>query len=88
MMLLSREAETPILFFDRMKYLYSNDKFSEIEFLGHVFGFPISDFNKSELTNYVSESLKVKKDFFTGAIILDKLTDIDLTLNIINDKTT
>lgn len=85
MMLLSREAETPILFFDRMKYLYSNDKFAEIEFLGHVFGFPISNFNKSELLSYVSESMKIKKDFFTGAIILDKLTDIDLALNILND---
>jgi HNH endonuclease len=87
MMMLSREAETPILLFDRMKYLYSNDKFSEIEFLGHVFGFPISDFDRNDLKTYISESLKIKKDFFTNAIILDKLTDIDLALNILNDKT-
>ena len=83
-MMFNREAETPILFFDRMKYLYSNDKFAEIEFLGHVFGFPISNFDKTDLNNYLTESLQVKKSFFTNAIIVDKLTDVDLALNIFN----
>lgn len=56
-MSLKREAETPILLFDRMEYLYSNDKFVEIEFLGHVFGFPITNVFESDFENYISKSV-------------------------------
>lgn len=83
--LFEREAETPILLFDRMKYLFSNDKFIEIEFLGHVFGFPISDFNTVDLQNYLVESYKLKTTFFLTAIELKRITDIDFTLSIMNN---
>jgi len=84
MTLFNREAETPILFFDRMKYLYTNDKFVEIEFLGHVFGFPITEVTSNEIQEYINESIKIKDDHFTSFVILDKLTEIDLTLRIMN----
>lgn len=85
MMMFEREAETPILFFDRMKYLYSNDKFVEIEFLGHVFGFPIAIFTKSDFDNYINKSLKEKQGLFREANVIEKLTDVDLSLQIMND---
>lgn len=87
-LLLNREAETPTLFFDRMKYLYSNDKFIEIEFLGHVFGFPTTEYNEKDLKDYISNSFKLKTDYFKNAILVDKLTDIDLALTILDDKKT
>ncbi len=82
--MLKHEAETPILLFDRMKYLYSNDKFIEIEFLGHVLGFPISAFEKADFDKYISESFKVKDSFFINAVQVKRLTDIDLALTIFN----
>ncbi|MWB95150.1 hypothetical protein GON26_12330 [Flavobacterium sp. GA093] len=84
MIFFNREAETPILYFDRMNYLYSDSKFAEIEFLGHVFGFPISNFSKEEFENYALRSIEIKKDFFTEAKIISKFTDIDIALNIMN----
>ena len=85
MLVLKREDETPILFFDRMDYLYSNDKFVEIEFLGHVFGFPTSDFNKDDFLEYAKNSITKKKDLFKGAKNIERLTDIDLFLDIMNN---
>lgn len=85
MMMFNREAETPILFFDRMKYLHSNEKFTEIEFLGHVFGFPIAEFNETDFKKYIEKSIKKKKGFFKDAIMIQKMTDVDITLKIMND---
>lgn len=85
MMLLKSEAETPILYFNRMKYLHSDSKFAEIEFMGHVFGFPIASFTKEEFENYVNKSILMKKDFFVEAKVISKFTDIDISLNIMND---
>lgn len=85
MMMFNREAETPILYFDRMKYLFSNEKFTEIEFLGHVFGFPVSDFNEIDFKNYIRESIKHKKGFFKEAIVIHKMTDVDIALKIMNN---
>jgi hypothetical protein len=84
MMMFEREAETPILYFDRMNYLYSNEKFVEIEFLGHVFGFPISLFTKKDFDDYIAKSIKEKEGFFKDAIVIEKLTDVDLSLRIMN----
>ena len=47
-----------------MNYLFSNQKFVEIEFLGHVFGFPIVPFTKEEFEEYAQKSIVMKKDFF------------------------
>ncbi len=84
MIFLSREAETPILYFDRMNYLYSDNKFTEIEFLGHVFGFPIAPFSKEEFEEYAQKSIDMKKEFFTEATVIKKFTDIDIALSVMN----
>jgi len=82
---IKREAESPVLIFDRMLYLISNDKFVEIEFLGLVFGFPICDVSVDDFRDYTTKTMIEKKDFFTGFSIIEKLTDIDFTLSILND---
>lgn len=56
-----REPETPTLFFGKMKYLLSNQKFAKIEFLGHVFGFPIDVVTDSEFKTHAIHSTNVKK---------------------------
>lgn len=78
------EAETPTLILNRMNYLYENEKFTEIEFLGHVFGFAISQFTNEDLNFYIKNSLEKKTQFFTNAILLDKLIDIDFTLKVMD----
>lgn len=67
-----------------MNYLFSNQKFVEIEFLGHVFGFPIVPFTKEEFEEYAQKSIVMKKDFFVEAKVIEKFTDIDISLNIMN----
>jgi hypothetical protein len=84
MIFFKSEAETPILYFDRMNYLYSNEKFVEIEFLGHVFGFPITDFTTEEFEDYAQKSIEMKKDFFVEAKVINKFIDIDISLSIMN----
>jgi hypothetical protein len=79
------EAETPVLFFDRMKYLYSNEFFAEIEFLGHVFGFPICNYSQFDLLNYMKTSVETKNGLFNDAKTIERLTDVDFTLSILND---
>ena len=81
----NKEAETPILLLDRMKYLYSNELFAEIEFLGHVFGFPISDYDQTDLISYMKSSAKYKAGLFKNAKSIVKLTDVDFTLSILNN---
>lgn len=80
-----KEAETPVLYFDRMKYLFSNESFAEIEFLGHVFGFPICNYKEIDLLNYMKASVEMKKNFFKSAKVIERLTDVDFTLSILND---
>jgi len=85
MLLKANEGETPILFFERMNYLYNNDSFAEIEFLGHVFGFPITQFEKEDLIKYQRKSFEVKEKFFRNCIKIEYMTDVDFTLQIMND---
>jgi hypothetical protein len=82
---LKREPETPALYFNRMNYLLSNEKFAEIEFLGHVFGFPISNFTIEEYKEHTVKSTNMKQKYFSHARLITKLTDIDLTLRLLND---
>lgn len=84
LLLLEREIETPTLLLERMEYLYSDDKFVEIEFLGHVFGFPISKYNMKDFEEYASKSANYKKGLFKGTKTIKKLIDIDLFLNFMN----
>lgn len=83
--LMEREAESPELFFDRMKYLYSDNNFEEIEFLGHVFGFPKNEFNLTDFDDYYKQSIKRKNGFFVGVIKIEKFTNIDITFSIMNN---
>lgn len=85
MILFKREAETPILFFDRMQYLFSDDHFDEIEFLGHVFGFPVSIFDENDFTNYLENTMKIKTGYFKNMILIKSLLDVDFTLKVMND---
>lgn len=85
-LLKGNELETPILYFERMNYLYSNEYFTEIEFLGHVFGFPTNYYSIDDLENYIQKSLKIKEKFFLGCKEIKRLTDIDLLLSIMDDK--
>lgn len=82
--LIEREAESPELYFNRMKYLYSDDNFQEIEFLGHVFGFPKNEFNLTDFDNYYKKSIIRKRDFFIGVTKIKKFTNIDITFSIMN----
>ena len=84
-LLTKSEIETPVLFFDRMKYLYSNEFFVEIEFLGHVFGFPICKYGHLDLLSYMKTSVEYKNGFFKDAKTIEKLTDVDFTLSILRD---
>ncbi|SFC72431.1 HNH endonuclease [Flavobacterium phragmitis] len=79
-----REAETPTLIFNRMLYLHEDEKFTEIEFLGHVFGFPTAEFTNEEFKLYLKNSMDKKRDFFLNAVLLDKLMDIDFTLKLLD----
>lgn len=62
-----------------------SEKFAEIEFLGHVFCFPISNFNALECNEHISKSILYKQDFFSFVRLINRITDIDLTLNVLND---
>jgi len=86
MIMLETELETPILNFKRMNYLYSNEYFVEIEFLGHVFGFPINRYDTKDLENYIQNSIQLKKKFFKSYKEIKRLTDIDLLFTILDDK--
>jgi hypothetical protein len=82
--LLKHEAETPVLIFDRINYLLNDDKFVEIEFLGHVFGFPKIMVTKEEFEKYAQKSIELKKQYFHQALLINKLIDIDFTLSVID----
>ena len=79
------EAESPEMIFDRMNYLYSGNGFTEIEFLGHVFGIPIQRMWEFDFDNYIKNSIKRKTQFFKEVKQINYLIDIDLTLSILND---
>ncbi len=83
-LMLNREAETPTLIFDKMIYLFKSEKFTEIEFLGHLLGFAISDFSNDDFNNYLRTSFRIKSYLFKEMVIIDRLTDIDFTLNILD----
>lgn len=82
-------AKSPELFINqdmKMKYLFTNDHFLEIEFLGHVLGIAISENWEIEFQNYVQNSRLLKKDLFNGFKIVQHFSDIDFTLRILNDR--
>jgi hypothetical protein len=78
--------KSPELFIthSRMKYLIENDYFFEFEFLGHVFAIAKCLNWQNHYDKYIEESEKIKAKFFTNLIEVQFLTDIDLTLRIMN----
>jgi hypothetical protein len=76
---LDREAEIPELIFNRMNYLYSDENFIEIEFLGHVFGLQINKCEESDIINYKQNTMKCKENFFTKMCEIKNISDIDIT---------
>jgi hypothetical protein len=51
-----------------------------------VFGFPISEFNEKEFNSYITESIKQKEGQFKDPVLIKKMTDIDITLKIMNNS--
>jgi hypothetical protein len=84
-MMLKNEATTPKLYFNKMNYLISDEKLCEIEFLGHVFCFPYTKITTSDFESHIFKSMVAKKELFDGIGEIKKLTDIDLTLKVLND---
>ncbi len=83
--MIKNEATTPKLYFNKMNYLISDEKFCEIEFLGHVFCFPIAEFTESDFESHVYSSMLAKNKLFNGVRLINNLSDIDLTLKVLSD---
>lgn len=80
-------VNSPQLFINnsRMKYLIENDYFFEFEFLGHVFAIAKCPDWQKHYDKYIIESEREKVKFFKNLIEVQFLTDIDLTLRIMNN---
>ncbi len=72
-------------FFNQMEFQIKDYSFFEFEFLGHLFSLPISRNYNLMFDDYWNKTNEAKKIFFHKAIDLKYLTDIDLTLRIMND---
>lgn len=84
-MTLKDEIESPTIIFDKMNYLLRGKYgFTEIEFMGHVFGFPTRRLYELEAHRYLRETKKLKQRFFKGMKVIKYLTDIDLALKIMD----
>jgi hypothetical protein len=69
----------------QMRYLVSAHGYTEIEFLSHVFGFPLIRSWEISASNYLRESMKAKGDLFKSVKPVTNFNDIDLALSIFND---
>lgn len=83
-MMLTDEAENPSIFFQKMNYLHNNDYYVEIEFMGHVFGFPINRYWELMLETNIKDSISKKNGFFNRYKEVKKISDIDLLLNVMD----
>lgn len=82
--LMPNEGATPKLYFSCMNYLVSDYGFTEIEFLGHVFGFPIIRNYELAFDRYIHKSKLAKQKYFREFYPIEQLTDIDLALSVID----
>jgi hypothetical protein len=64
----------------RMKYLIDDEDYYEFEIFGHCFGIFYKKFDKLKADN----SILVKNGIFKDYILIDKFTDIDFMLKIMN----
>lgn len=79
--------KTPELFLEtdfKMKYLIDEPYFSEFELLGHVFGIATSRHWEIGFENYIKKTREAKKELFKNIKSVQKFSDIDLTLSIMN----
>lgn len=80
--------ETPELFMNDakpFKYLVDEPGFFEFELFGHVFAIATSISWKICFDNYIKKSIEAKKNTFKNIVIINKFSEIDLVLNILND---
>jgi hypothetical protein len=78
-------AKNPHFGLDKIfKYMIQDYSFFEIEFLGHLFAFPTAIDYEILVEKYLAESIREKGKFHKLPISLNYLTDIDLTLSIMN----
>ena len=64
----------------RSKYLFNGLGFCEFELLGHIFSIPTTRYYDLQLDEYVKQTKKIKKEFFSGFRTIDKFTDFDILL--------
>jgi len=77
----------PELFFEKefpMKYLYSDSAFFEFEFLGHVFGIPVTRSWELFVLNYLKNSTQKKQKIFKSYKEIKRLDDMDLILSVMS----
>ncbi|MBN1925427.1 MAG: hypothetical protein JW798_06305, partial [Prolixibacteraceae bacterium] len=85
-LLQEKEAKQPQFLLDkRFKYFIHDYGFYEIEFLSHLFAFPIKRNYEIGLEIYLKESIKQKGKYYKKPILLEYLTEIDLILAVLND---
>lgn len=79
---MKNESATPVLKFERMNYLHNIENFVEIEFLSHVFSLLVNETHEQDFKNYMLESINKKTQFFSQAIVIRNIFDIDVTMEI------
>lgn len=82
--ILEDEIDNPNICFKKMDYLYNNEYYVEIEFLGHVFGFPINRMYEININISLIKSIEIKKGFFKTYKEIKKITDIDILLKVMD----
>lgn len=86
-MLLLRQDDTrhPQFSLDKMfNYMINDSVFFEVEFLGHLFGFPITRYYQTSLETYLNDSITKKGKYHRLPVELIYLTQIDLILSVMN----
>jgi hypothetical protein len=79
------DARAPRLYLEtemRFKYLVCDHGFHEFEFLGHVFGLPVSNSWSLTIDKYLHETEHKKLGLFKGYKLLRKYDDIDFALKV------
>lgn len=87
--MLKQWAQKPSLILDQElqpTYLITDYGFTEFEFLGHVFGLPISRHWDIAFFSYIRESMKKKEGMFKAYKQIKKFNDMDVTLSVMGDK--
>jgi hypothetical protein len=79
------ESKNPeFRFQNKMLFELKEHGFFDVEFLGHLFSFPITKNWSDSVNDYISKSLDIKQEHFYPPILVQMITDIDLTLSVMN----